>query len=139
MPAAPRLGELRGASALAPQARAPPARGEGTRPVGPGGLVHLTLEAWGTVTAPLQDGRRDLTWGLPDRDDYLFFVRPVAESAPHAGAHAGLYSGDGDAYDLRDHAPYDAPVFLLALPGSRVESAGYEVLRYPLKESLRFR
>jgi antibiotic biosynthesis monooxygenase (ABM) superfamily enzyme len=40
------------------------------------------------------------------------------ESAPNAGAHASLYGGDGDAYDLCGHAAHDALVFLLALPGS---------------------
>ena len=57
---------------------------------------------------------------LPGGGRYLLSLRPMAESAPHAGAHAGLYGGDGDAYDLRHHAAHDALVFLLALPGSQV-------------------
>jgi hypothetical protein len=81
-------------------------------------LVHATLEARGTGTTSLQDGHRHLARGLPGRDCNLLFVRRLAGLAPHASIHGS----DGDADNVRDHAPYDPLVLLLALPRSRVAS-----------------
>ena len=90
------------------------------RPHGPRDLVHAALQGRGSASSPLQDGHRHLACGFPDRVHNLLRFRPVAEPASHAAAHAGLYGGDGHADDLRHHAPHDAPVLLLALPGSQL-------------------
>src|SRR3712207_6647319 len=90
---------------------------DGRQPQGPGARFPPAGEGRRARPAALQDGRRYVARGLPDRPDHLHPLRPASEPAADGPADPPLHPDHGHPHDLPDHAAHDPPLLLLALPG----------------------